>query len=158
MTLVHPRRYPNDPVNTGRRDPVTRHLLAKYGHDSIVLLLNRIAIRLQTYDGTVTPEIIDQWVADLGGPRVKPEPRASVVYYALFNGLVKIGVTVDIEKRLKEIPHDELLVTETGDRHREHARHVEFQDLHYRGEWFRYEGRLVTHVERLIREQGTPAP
>lgn len=75
--------------------------------------------------------------------------QRSVVYYARTGDLVKIGYTTNLTHRMSAIGPDELLVTEPGGPKREHERHQQFIELWARGEWFRYEGALRTHVAEL---------
>lgn len=75
--------------------------------------------------------------------------RRCLVYYARAGDLVKIGYTTNLTKRMNSIGPDELLTTEPGGPRREHERHQQFLDLWVRGEWFRYEGALKTHVAGL---------
>lgn len=51
--------------------------------------------------------------------------------------------------RLKVINPEELLAFEPGSFELEKARHAEFADLRVNGEWFKYEGSLVDHVQKL---------
>lgn len=76
-------------------------------------------------------------------------PTTSLVYYIRFGDRVKIGFTTNLSERLKAIPHDEVLATETGTLSDERARHAEFAALRVKGEWFRYEEPLVSHINSL---------
>lgn len=72
-----------------------------------------------------------------------------VVYYMRIGNRIKIGTTTNLRDRLATINPEELLALEVGGSRAEHERHREFADLWTHGEWFRYEGRLVAHIERL---------
>jgi hypothetical protein len=86
--------------------------------------------------------------------RQKPE---RVVYYARIGALCKIGVTANVRARMEALRPEELLVTEPGGHERERQRHDQFQELRSHSEWFRYEGVLVDHVERL-RDEASGVP
>lgn len=73
----------------------------------------------------------------------------SIVYYIRFGDRVKIGTTRNLVARLEGIPHDEVLITEPGDREVERQRHGQFRHLWVMGEWFRYEAELAAHVRQL---------
>lgn len=73
----------------------------------------------------------------------------SRVYYARLGNLVKIGYSIEVKKRMSQINPEELLATEVGGPLAEKARHQQFAHLHYHGEWFRFEGALVEHVQAL---------
>lgn len=141
-----------------RQSPVVAHLLAKYDGRIPVQMVGLAA----KHDGPITVADIDRWAETIpdDAPRLEGNPTGfyrsgykirdeSVIYYLLFNGLVKIGTSQDLRTRMQAIPHDELLATEPGGYSLEKIRHSEFRALHYRGEWFRYEGPLVDHVARL---------
>lgn len=73
----------------------------------------------------------------------------SLVYYARLGNRVKIGYSTSLLKRLAAIRPEELLATEPGGPLLERQRHAQFADLRVVGEWFRFDGILVDHVERL---------
>jgi hypothetical protein len=75
----------------------------------------------------------------------------SVVYYARLGNRCKIGWTADLKQRMTDIQPEELLATERGGPALETERHEQFKALRVVGEWFRYEGSLVEHVEALCR-------
>jgi hypothetical protein len=71
------------------------------------------------------------------------------VYYMRIGNRCKIGYSANVRQRMGQIMPEELLATERGGPTLEFARHEQFKGLRTRGEWFRYEGRLVEHVESL---------
>lgn len=78
------------------------------------------------------------------------------VYYVLAPdlGMVKIGFATEPKARFSKIQSDSpvrllLIRIEDGDEATEAARHVEFAAHRQRGEWFRYQGALLNHVEAL---------
>lgn len=77
----------------------------------------------------------------------------AVVYFAAFHelGLVKIGVSNNVEQRLANIAKEEgcigdLILTIAGNRRTEASQHRRFAKWHVRGEWFRD----CPEVRRLI--------
>lgn len=62
---------------------------------------------------------------------------------------VKIGFSTKVTDRLRVINPEELLAFEPGSFELEKARHAEFAGLRVNGEWFKYEGSLVGHVQKL---------
>jgi hypothetical protein len=98
--------------------------------------------------------------------RVRPETGASLVYFVQRDGLIKIGTTTNLPKRLKAIGKGssmapgmtigpvELLATEPGDRDREYRLHSKFQKTRIHGtEWFRPSKSLLRYIEDLNRYQ-----
>lgn len=80
----------------------------------------------------------------------KPDPAVtSLIYYLRFGDRVKIGYTTNLPLRLKVIPHDEVLATEPGTMLDEKVRHARFAPLRIKGEWFRHEEPLTTHIAGL---------
>ena len=82
-----------------------------------------------------------------------PNEDDDLVYFIRQSGFVKIGVSADPEKRIRELQTGnpeplELLHTEGGGYHREAELHQRFADLWVNGEWFKYEGELFEYIER----------
>jgi len=76
--------------------------------------------------------------------------RVDVVYYIRSRDRVKIGTSGLPRRRLAELPHDELLAFERGDRLLEQRRHIQFAAYRVAGaEWFRKHDALDEHVARL---------
>ena len=73
----------------------------------------------------------------------------AVVYYLRFGDRVKIGTTTNMDNRLRDVPHDEVLVMERGGHAMESLRHKQFASDRITGEWFRMSDRLMRHIERL---------
>jgi hypothetical protein len=82
-----------------------------------------------------------------------PPPVGAVVYYARLSDRVKIGTTTCLAQRMQSINPEELLVTESGGVALERRRHRQFSHLRTHGEWFRLEGALAEHIEKLRAEQ-----
>lgn len=81
-----------------------------------------------------------------------PNRRVHVVYYIRFRDRIKIGTTKSLQMRLANLPHDELLAVEPGDRGVERARHQQFAESRIQGEWFEASRHLLQHTTH-IREQ-----
>lgn len=95
---------------------------------------------------------------ELDGDRDKMRGSRAValdyVYFIQCEQFVKIGRASDVEARLrglqKTMPFTlRLLATEEGGEPRETDLHVRFAALRHRGEWFRLEGALESHIRAL---------
>jgi hypothetical protein len=75
--------------------------------------------------------------------------RSACVYYARISDRCKIGYSTNLPNRMASLGVEELMATEAGGPRKERERHCQFADLRVHGEWFRYEGPLVEHVQRL---------
>lgn len=80
-----------------------------------------------------------------------PSDEYGSVYYLLLDGLIKIGYTRDVDRRLSQYaPTAVLLATEPGDKVTEAARHRQFaQHRAARREWFHPAVDLRTFIEAL---------
>src|ERR1039458_2410411 len=91
-----------------------------------------------------------------------PTVHPPLVYYAMRDGLIKIGTTTQIRRRLAAQGIDELLAVEPGSFDLETERHAQFAEhklSRRRGtgrgrgsgpaEWFRPGGDLMAHIEAL---------
>ena len=83
-----------------------------------------------------------------------------LVYYAVRDGLVKVGTTVHFRSRMQALGAEEVLAVEPGSRDLEQARHAEFAeyqvihpdrkgDRRGQNEWFRPGERLIAHATAL---------
>lgn len=81
----------------------------------------------------------------------KARTKPGIVYYLMVDGLVKIGYTDDLARRLADYPPTaQLLATEPGDTATEAARHAQFAGLlTARREWFTPGPALRDHTEGL---------
>lgn len=79
-----------------------------------------------------------------------------VVYFIRSNNSVKIGKTVNVNRRLGEInaPNVELLATETGYTERERILHLRFGFYRTTGEWFDLGPGLVDYINGLRKQAG----
>jgi hypothetical protein len=75
--------------------------------------------------------------------------RVDVVYYLAARDRIKIGTSSNPRSRLAQIPHDELLAFERGDRALEQRRHREFAACRAGREWFDRDPALLAHVASL---------
>lgn len=152
------------------QDPISRQLRDRLGDRPALMATTALELgRLQHCGLELTPESVDKLIdiaihkAEVQAKVVQyePKPRRSrwtdlvagvegpVVYYMRIGDRVKIGTSVSLEQRLMTINPEELMALERGGVSVEQARHREFKALRTHGEWFRLEGRLVTHIERL---------
>jgi hypothetical protein len=95
---------------------------------------------------TAPPPASGAYPVEAPPPYREPSP---VVYYLRFADRIKIGTTMNLDRRLKMIPHDELLATEPGSFTVETRRHDQFKALRITGEWFRADPRLLSHIASL---------
>ena len=83
--------------------------------------------------------------------------RVDVVYYIRFRDRVKIGTSATPRGRIAQLPHDEVLAFERGDRVLERQRHVQFAAHRIpRTEWFELHDELAAHIAEL--RAGHPDP
>lgn len=82
-----------------------------------------------------------------GRPRLKRQRMTDgLVYFVRFGGLVKIGWTGNLKKRMAEVPNEEILGTVPGTMEDEKRCHVAFAHLRVKGEWFRPEPDLLEFI------------
>lgn len=83
---------------------------------------------------------------------------ASCVYYVRRGDRIKIGTTINLILRMRELRPDELLAVEPGGRALEQRRHREFAAMRVtpRGEWFHDTHVLRAHIADTIAEHGPP--
>ncbi len=91
----------------------------------------------------------------------------SVVYFMEREGLVKIGVTKNIDKRIREVSRGSampkgmtvgpvrLLGTIPGAYDEERALHKKFWRYRVGGEWFTYERQVKEHIDQLLEDTRT---
>lgn len=85
----------------------------------------------------------------------KPDNRVQGVYYIQQNEAVKIGWSSDVGGRLDALQtsspaHLKLLCWERAvAAQAERDRHNEFAEQHIRGEWFRLDGTLLSHIATI---------
>lgn len=74
------------------------------------------------------------------------------VYFVRFRDRIKIGWSSDPDKRIRALPHDEVLHLQPGTIEDERRCHAAFAHLRDRGEWFRMEPDLVEFIDDLRRQ------
>lgn len=91
---------------------------------------------------------------------IKPDQEGGVVYYVRRGSMVKIGTTINMQKRMTALLPDEILATEPGSYSLEAQRHREFRSLRVRGqvEWFHAGPSLQEHVRTVRALYGEPDP
>jgi len=89
-------------------------------------------------------------VSDMG---IKREKQRSRVYFVLAdNGMVKIGFTLDVERRFKRMQMDcplklYLIGVIKGDRYLESDLHMKFKKYRKRGEWFTVNDKILKYIK-----------
>ncbi|KXK63367.1 hypothetical protein AWW66_03375 [Micromonospora rosaria] len=109
-----------------------------------------------TSDATMTELPSETDAAQKRTGSIVPPPDRPVVYYIAFADRVKIGHSRALRTRLDNLPHDEVLAVEPGQRDLEQMRHRQFADQRITGEWFRHDAALRSHIEMLIDHFGPP--
>jgi hypothetical protein len=78
--------------------------------------------------------------------------REEKVYFARLADLIKIGVSIDPERRAREL-NAELLRVERGGRKRESELHAEFAKQHVSGEWFYNHPSIERYIAKSPRKR-----
>ena len=125
-------------------DPAVFRLAVEGGHRRAACAVDEsgLIVSREDWQAWRRSEERDIRLPSSGSPRTR-------VYYMRLGNLCKIGWSADVEKRRQQIQPEELLATERGGPAEETERHEQFAALRVVGEWFRYEGALVDHVNRL---------
>jgi hypothetical protein len=95
------------------------------------------------------------------GPWVRPAlDRSRWVYFIRGGDMIKIGTAKCVRSRLAELQVGspvilELLLAIPGSRDLERHLHIQHQALRAHGEWFRAEGPLLNHIERIRDRRGS---
>ena len=98
------------------------------------------------------PRLRDQRIVD----RVRK--ARSVVYYALAGNYIKIGTTIHLDQRMKDLGAN-LIAVEPGDAEMERDRHRQFRTLLASGREYFFPGHeLIAHVAALVERYTQPAP
>lgn len=96
------------------------------------------------------------------GPGISQQALVSasgaIVYYIRRGDLIKIGTTVEPQKRFRSLVPDEILAVEPGGVEEERARHRQFRFLRVRGEYFRDAPELREHIQQVRDLNGDPDP
>jgi hypothetical protein len=96
------------------------------------------------------------WVPGKPGRVKLAPPEPSFVYFIGHSSAVKIGVTIDVERRLRmlQIGSAEplrLLATMAGVHRDERRLHRRFAHLRLTGEWFRADPELLSFIDEITR-------
>jgi hypothetical protein len=122
--------------------------LRRQAHDRYLQRMNELAHQdtvIARGNGTQTPTVL------------KPLPRSPdgwcYIYFIQQGALVKIGRTVDVNKRLKTLQTGNsrgfnVLAAVPAHAVIESAIHARFKHLHEQGEWFRLDADLSAFIER----------
>jgi hypothetical protein len=82
-----------------------------------------------------------------GRPKLKRARQTDgVVYFVRFGGLVKIGWTSNLKRRMSDVPNEEILGTTAGTMEDEKRCHAAFAHLRVKGEWFTPEPDLMAFI------------
>lgn len=77
------------------------------------------------------------------------DDRQNVVYYVRLGNRIKIGTTRDLQTRMVNVSHEEILAIEPGGYETERLRHEQFHRLRVAGEWFIADTSLLRLTEGL---------
>lgn len=89
--------------------------------------------------------------------RVDEVDQRRRVYYVRCGHLIKIGTTMDLGERFRQIRPNEVLALELGGQDLETRRHREFAQLRASGEYFHPGAALQHHVLAIRQLHGAPA-
>lgn len=114
---------------------------------------------------TARPHEVDELINRVTAIRSRQDAkrRPSIIYFVRREGLIKIGTTTQLAKRVKAISRGscmpngmtigpvEVLATMPGDRNIEEHLHRRFAEVRFQGEWFHETPELLALVARLQR-------
>lgn len=85
------------------------------------------------------------------------------VYFVECEGLIKIGCTVNMERRMASLQTSQakdlrLLAMAVGDNYGERLLHQQFREARQRGEWFEKTPALMRLIEAIAAAPGVPLP
>jgi hypothetical protein len=125
-------------------DPEIFHLAVEGGHRRAAYEVDESGLLVSREDWQAWRRSEERDVRLPGWKGARPR-----VYYARLGNRCKIGWSTNVRRRMISIQPEELLAIELGGPDVEAERHEQFAALRVVGEWFRYEGSLVDHVESL---------
>ncbi|MCM2390177.1 GIY-YIG nuclease family protein [Streptomyces albipurpureus] len=139
-----------------------------------LIAIERTRIGLQSL-GADSQMHLDHWTSEMAEqerllqhlrtPQGRREAREQAdreahgsVYFVQSGTAVKIGKSINVPQRLREInaPEIELLATEPGYTRREHELHQAHAPYRLNGEWFRLAPPLAIYINGLRTAQGLP--
>lgn len=86
---------------------------------------------------------------------VKKRPRPGFVYFIRFGNQIKVGFTTNVEQRMRDLPHEEILGVVPGTLEDEAAWHKMLAEYRTVGEWFRAEPEVLDALERVVSAQAS---
>lgn len=95
-------------------------------------------------DGMVRSE-----AAEAAAEKVALPPSAAYVYFAQLGDLIKIGISIDPERRAREL-NAILLGAFPGSVEVEKKVQREFADSHYRNEWYKADAKALARVKEFL--------
>jgi hypothetical protein len=99
-------------------------------------------------------EVIDVALATPTRNRTASGPRGEgFVYFVQTGGLIKIGFTASVTRRMNELKPERQLALMPGTHRDEHRLHAAFAHLRHDGEWFRAEPDLLAYIDDVQRQQ-----
>lgn len=113
-----------------------------------------MAIKVGRYQHRIDEEL------DESTRGLKPDQEGGVVYYVRRGSMIKIGTTINMQKRMTAVLPDEILATEPGSYSLEAQRHREFRKIRVQGqaEWFHAAPALQEHIRTIRALYGEPDP
>ncbi len=100
-----------------------------------------------------------RYVADLQNtfkppPAITRRPRQGYVYFIRFGHRVKVGFTENPNRRLGELPHEEVIGVVSGTREDEMAWHALLTDFRVTGEWYQAEPEVMAQIRSVVAKAG----
>lgn len=93
-------------------------------------------------------------------PEMYGDAEHPVVYYILRGKYVKIGTTMNLRERMRDLMPDEVLAVEPGGRALERRLHDHFARIRYSRdrEYFKLTDELREHINAVVATHGPPPP
>lgn len=138
-----------DPAHVLIRDAITRAAGPDVDHRDPAFIRQAIAEGRALYADYESRGLLVATFASLRNSTRDNGQHAPVVYYMRMSGLVKIGTTTNIGKRMTQVGPQGVMALEPGGSAHEHERHNEFGHLHDHLEWFALAPDLMALISRL---------
>ncbi|MEU3255928.1 GIY-YIG nuclease family protein [Streptomyces sp. NPDC006997] len=135
------------------------------GELATLIAIERTRLQLEAMDD---PRLLDHWTREIAErdrrlqqlrtPAARQQARQQadqeahgIVYFVRSGTAVKIGKTLHLAQRMRDInaPETELLATEPGYTRRERELHRTFARYRLNGEWFRLTAPLIAYINDL---------
>lgn len=131
-------------------DGIVHAVLEEFDLDDPSVLKAIVDAARRRYERATNPRVYDRAAILDQAMRIKAERETkSVVYYMRIGDRVKIGTTIDLDRRVREIRPEEVMATEPGGVEVERQRHGQYGHFRTTGEWFRLHGSLREHIDTL---------